>query len=280
LLRAGSRELLEVLLFAILAYTTATALVTSLSRIYLGTDQAFASRYQSFALLFWLALTLWIFVAVDRRQLRGLLLVMTAVMVAGTSLSAYRFSAIREEVAHRIFERNVAGIALITGVHDEPLLTRSILPFPVNWSDVEYLHRSRMSLFQAPMALVLGNSFSGHFPERDDQICLGFVDEFTAIPGSNGGTKIQGWAADRSTRRPIHNVVFVADDAIVGVGVTGMRREDVARTLHSGRTLFSGWSGYAEPSAGISTLQVYAIPDLTGKQACHLERSRIADPAH
>ena len=78
------------------------------------------------------------------------------------------------------------------------------------------------------------------------------------------GLKISGWTVDAKSRWPVQRIVAAADGKIVGFGVLGFERTDVAADLHSRRVLLSGWIGFAQVPASAKSLNVYGQVDRNG----------------
>ena len=151
-IRWGKTSLLEYSLAGIVLYSVATALITSLGRLNFGTNQAFTSRYQTFALLFWLALSVWIISILARQPAANWLVAVYLLIVVTTCYSATQYGRILERVRHNTAMRELAGVGIMTGVHDVDFLRFAILPFPIALPEVEELRLAvcRYSRRQGP----------------------------------------------------------------------------------------------------------------------------------
>jgi len=138
-LRGSKKGFLEFALAGIILYAMATALLTSLGRVNYGPLQAFTSRYQSFALLFWLALALWIISIAARQPTAIGLIAVYLLIVVVACYSATQYGGIVEHVSSNKAARDLAGVAIITGIHDDGFLRSQILPTPIGWPEVEEL---------------------------------------------------------------------------------------------------------------------------------------------
>jgi hypothetical protein len=99
--------------------------------------------------------------------------------------------------------------------------------------------------------------------------CEGNVEAASFVDANLEGVGIRGWVIDRQTSGPVEQVVFVAEGKIVGFGVLGPGRVDVAKALHSERAIDSGWIGYAKLTES-RTLDFYGILNSSGhKDGCH-----------
>jgi hypothetical protein len=91
----------------------------------------------------------------------------------------------------------------------------------------------------------------------------------SAGPGI-GGVRLRGWAWDRRAKRaPVRILVVDRDGRVRGLGVTGLRRPDIADQRRNRRMRTAGWEGYAggRRDGGMSA---YAILR-DGRAACPLK---------
>ena len=269
IMHRGNRSLLEYCLAGIVLYSVATALITSLGRVNFGTNQAFTSRYQTFALLFWLALSLWIISIVAREPSANWLVAVYLLIVVTLCYSATHYGRILERVRHNTAKRELAGVSLITGVHDKDFLQFAILPSPIALPEIEELRARRLSLFSTPRAVQFGQNFAQFYRAVSPSECEGNVEATSYVNANPEDVGIRGWVIDRRTGGPVEEVVFVAEGKIAGFGVLGPGRVDVANALHSKRAIDSGWIGYAKLTES-RTLDFYGILNSSGrKYGCH-----------
>jgi hypothetical protein len=83
----------------------------------------------------------------------------------------------------------------------------------------------------------------GNAPPAGFSQCQGSVDIRTAIPEDKGYERIDGWAF--SAGRVPHDVLLVENGIVVGAGLTGYERMDVARAIDPAAAK-SGFQGYAK----------------------------------
>jgi hypothetical protein len=134
-----------------------TAFITSLARISLGTDQAQSSRYQSYALLFWLAIGIWLMIIASARQMKWALSILLACIATNLAASPLRYRRIVELVQEKTAQRELGGVALITGVHDyRPLETALYHHPPFMWKAAQYLRTHRLPIFAGARFMELG----------------------------------------------------------------------------------------------------------------------------
>ncbi len=273
--RRFDATLLDYAFAGILLYCMATAFVTALGRLVFGTDQAFAPRYQTFALLFWFALTAWIMSIMSRKGATKSLLLLYLCVAAILCSSIRGYRPILEEVKDRIMQREVAGAAIVTGVHDDNYLKTTVYPRPeLIWPRVEYLKQRHLFLFSTRTAREIGRNLSPDYRIFPAGACIGYVDLITKIDAQSNGSRLEGWAVDQRTKRPLRTLLFVAGDTVVGYAVSGKGRIDVVNAIGSRRAFRSGWIGYAANAMSNGQLDVYGVLDSSGG-VCHLGTAKI-----
>lgn len=270
-LRGSKKGLLEFALAGIILYAMATALITSLGRLNLGTLQAFTSRYQSFALLFWLALALWI-ISIAARQSTAISLIACYLLILVVACyAATKYSGIVEHVSFNKAARELGGVAMITGVHDDGFLRSQILPTPTAWPEVEELRTRQLSLFSTPRAKQFGQDFARYYRVASPDTCEGKVDDAAYVSTNPEGVVIRGWLVQGLTGDPLDEVLFVAEGKIVGFGVVEPERFDVLNALRPRQASRRAWIGYAQLTEG-KTLELYGIGSGFGhNDSCHID---------
>jgi len=138
-----------------------TGLITALGRLPYGIGQAFSSRYQTIALLFWCCLGLLLLGHVSwGRMMRGSgLLLSQAVLLAVMIVAAFLARTPISDARLLGFQVNAAAMALITDVPDwgqlqwidtRPQYVRSLVP---------YMREERLSVFSGKLPSLLGQQF-------------------------------------------------------------------------------------------------------------------------
>jgi hypothetical protein len=195
----------------------ATAVATSSGRIHLGVEQATASRYQTFALLFWCCLGLMLLdrVAANQAQhctLAGLLLVVMLAFATQVRLPLI------DAQWHQLRLRMV-GLSLLTGVHDEPVLADAYPDPQVVLRAAEYMKQHRLSIFAGKDYTQLGAPLGSVYRVSPASACSGYVSSTQVLPADNGqGLRISGYAWDGELQRPAQDIVAVTDSHISGLG--------------------------------------------------------------
>jgi hypothetical protein len=270
-LRGSKQGFLEFAMAGIILYAMATALITSLGRVNYGPLQAFTSRYQSFALLFWLALALWIISLAARQPAASYLIAVYLLILVVTCYAATQYSGIVEHVSSNKAARELGGVAIIAGIHDDAFLRSEILPTPIAWPEVEELRSRQLSLFSMPSAKQFGEDFAHFYRGTSPDTCEGKADAASYVSPNPEGVVIRGWLVQAPTGGPLDEVVFVAEGKIVGFGVVELERFDVLNMLQPRHASRRAWIGYAQLSEG-KTLELYGVRSSFGhNNSCHID---------
>ena len=218
-------------LVLLLCFCFGTGLVTALARVVFGTGQAFSSRYQTVALLFWCCAGLLLLAGVsDLRKFREV----PSPLLQGGVLAAMLFAAYWAEMPMATarlqgFHLNAAGMALITDVPDmdqvqwanfRPEFVLSLAPF---------MREERLSVFAGREPLLLGKPLESMFNVVPPSECTGRIETSTAIKDTwPQSLRITGGAWDYKDRRPPSEIVVTTDDVINGLGAVGDWRSGIA----------------------------------------------------
>jgi hypothetical protein len=257
---------------ALMSYSVGTAFITALGRINFGTDQAFASRYQTFALLFWSSLALLLLMiakeACKPATMNILLAVIAVIMLQ--SATSYRFPL--REASGRALRAEVAGLGLMTGVRDPQTVREVLYPWPeVVWRDTQYLRQRGLMLFSTELYRQLNTPLLERYRIGSEDQCLGQVDAVKRLKtGDSDGLRIAGWAVDRSTHLPASRIVAAEDGRITGFALTGFWRPELRTLLQSKRALYAGFQGYVGNASRTGMVDVYAVLENTSGEVCHI----------
>jgi hypothetical protein len=273
LLRRGG-SLYHYLVFGILIYCIGTAFITALGRIIFGTDQALASRYQTLALLFWFGLISLALTAASERRAQLSSIALSAVILLLTAGSATQFPRTLQDVVEGTRKRDTGAAAMITGVHDDRFLADAVFPDAAQvWSTADLLRSRNLSIFATSAAADLGQPLASKYQVASQDRCLGYID-VVARPNTDAKQiRVEGWAVDRETRRPLETVLLVLDGEVVGYGVSGKLRPDVEEALRSKRALHSGWVAYADLPAPAAKIAAYGLLAGPGREVCRVSEA-------
>ena len=277
-LRAGRP--LPVLLVLILVFCLGTAFLTSLGRLNFGIRQAFASRYHTFALLFWCCL--------------GLLLLMSEsvtankrarfLVVQGCILTIIIWSShiTRNDVRGariRGFRINVAATAMFVGARDDVQFAKAFIPNPAAVSaETQFMQKNGLSAYSDNAYTQLGKPLQSIYALASSAECTGLVESIATVEGSgqSQALRISGWVWDREQQRPPSAIVITEDGIIAGLGVVGEWRP---MTLVDNRRIkdgYLGYAGYARVVQPETPVKIYAILRGSPQSACYFAAAESA----
>jgi hypothetical protein len=273
------RSPLPMFLAGLMLFCVATAFITGLARLGLGLDAAFASRYQTFNLLFWFSVAVcWLLILSEMSQpWRTPVL---AAIAFTTLLAASQFP-LPLRAGQLITRRSeAAATSLLTGVADRKALALLNTDPDMVWRESGYLRQQRLFMFSGWWRGSMGEPAVAAYRIGGEERCAGAIDLLETVPRedlvdpASGGLRIAGWATDRTSGDAIGKLLIVADGRISGFAVGGLQRETKGSKAFLRNSRFVEWSGSARPPAGTATLDVYAIDNRTGL-LCHLASSPI-----
>ena len=278
--RGHIRRPLPLILVGLMLFCLMTAFITALGRINFGTDQAFTSRYQTGALLFWFCLSCLLLLAFVSAEGRVFTTSLMAGIVVIMIIAAANFGFPLREVRARRAWQNAASLALITRVPDYGTIAHTYPLSQIPWQDSLYLRDRHLSIYSTDLYRQLDEPLSSAYHISAQSLCQGYVDSVKLVPDERTdsvGLKISGWTVDTKSRRPVRQVIVTVDGKIVGFGGLGFERSDVVAALHSPRALLSGWIGFARIPVSARVLEVYGRVNGSGG-VC--EVARVPVPTH
>ncbi len=219
------RRRLSVLLVLILVFCLGTAFITSLGRLNFGTRQAFASRYHTFALLFWCCLGLLLLMSewvMTNKQVR---FVVVQVCVLGIIVWSSHIT--RNDVRGariRGFQINVAATALFVGARDDVQFAKAAITNPgAIPAEVQFMQKNGLSAYSDNAYTQLGKPLRSVYALASPEQCTGVVESVTAVAGSgqSQALRVAGWVWDRERQRPPSVIVITEDGVITGLGAVG-----------------------------------------------------------
>jgi hypothetical protein len=233
---------LPLALLAFILYIGGTAAGTTLGRAATGEVYALSSRYTTPTVMAWSVILLLFAPAIAAGGRRGHAALLGA-------LAALLLVAVPEQwkatLSHReaLFQESVAVVALGVGVHDDEQI-RTVYPFPDRvMSIADMAARRRLSVFSMSPYREVRGILGSTQPAVPTQACAGSIDETSQATADARFVRLRGWISDRKTTRGPRPVLFVDGDKVVGYGVTGQEREDVAAAVGEGGR-YSGFVGY------------------------------------
>ena len=203
---AHSERLLEFELSFLMLLVLATAAITSSGRLHLGLEQATASRYQTFALVFWccLGLQLLLRVAASQRRFQVTATALLVVMLA--SATQVRLPLI--DAQWHQMRLKIVSLSLLSGVQDPAVLADAFPDPQVVLRDAAYMKLHHLSIFAGKQYRQLGNSIDSQYHVTPGNMCLGAISSSQILPADDGnGLRLTGYAWDRQLQKPAADIV-------------------------------------------------------------------------
>lgn len=237
---------LELALLTFILFIGGTALSTALGRAGLGPEFAnfLPSRYQTPSTMGWSALFLLLYCR-NRASFLKTPFQMGLVLVVVPFIIAFQMNALKYPV--HLVTQEAAVLASFMGIRDQTYIDAL-------YYDAERFHRINLlaierNLSTANLSSVADTKeFLGkQYISSGNNVCIGYVDNMKTLPlfkGQGQGLRYEGWIYDQATETIPEEIVIVdASQQIVGYGVTGLRRGDVA-LIHGKEAAQSGFIAY------------------------------------
>jgi hypothetical protein len=300
LLQRGTRSLLALELSLLMLLCIATAAITASGRLSLGLEQATASRYQTFALLYWCSLGLvalsyivGVFghglsplahqraprsspsfglgrgsLARDRKPFSARLNAFCALLLVLMLGFATQVRLPLIDAQWHQLRLKLISLALLTGVHDPAVLAEAYPAPQVALQAANYMEHNRLSIFAGKGYLRLGQPLDMVFRSTAADACSGYLSSSQLLPADGGqGLRLTGYAWDRDLHRPAREIVAVAAGRISGFGSSvSIPLSSSSAGPRADPTRF-GWIAFVREAHPASTVDLYAIVG-SKKQAC------------
>jgi hypothetical protein len=275
------------LLLEIIFFCIGTASMTAVGRIRLGMAQAYTSRYQTIAMLFWLCAALlvicWLWkpgtksstdhIAIGSFQ-ASLLLIMLLICTEAIPL--------RRELIERRRTLETATLALVTGVPDVSLA--GVIPynfvsqyFDFRAADLMFLLRLHDWVYNDEFYRAYGTGFLQTYGKVSKNECSGSLEQVKPIADTiQRGARVYGWAWDNSGNRPVSKIVLVTPDGLIS-GLAEGNGYGLARQTsipHPSQTI---WRGFLRGMPQAVSVHAYAIVE-NGHIACPLDVGSSVPP--
>ena len=261
---------LMLLLSFLMLFCLVTAGITSSGRLHLGLEQASASRYQTFALIFWCSLgvaLLFQLATKPRSDIKFDAYAAFIVLMMAGFATQVRLPLIDAQW-HQLRLKFVS-LALMTGVHDPSVLADAFPDPQVPLRDAAYMKQHRLSIFAGNQYEQLGQPLDAVYTQRPSNECSGYVASSQALPSDSGqGLRITGFAWDREANRPARNIVATVDGRIAGYGTNvaiPFTSRNAGPNSDPARFGFVAFVAAANPG---SKIEVYAVTDKNRPSVC------------
>ncbi len=261
-----------VMLVLIMVFCLGTAFITSLGRLNFGIRQAFASRYHTFALLFWCCLGLLLLMSESVRVRRTRFVVVQLCMLAIIVWSSHITRNDVRGARLRGFQINVGATALFVGAYDEAQFARAAITNPGALpAEVQFMQKNGLSAYSDNAYTQLGKPLQSVYTTASTGQCTGLVESTATVAGTGQwqALRFAGWVWDREHQRPPSAIVMTEDGIITGLGAVGEWRPV---TLVDNRRIkdgYIGYAGYARVVRPDTAVKVYAILRGNPQSACY-----------
>jgi hypothetical protein len=241
-------------------------------------------RYQTHALVFWLALGAFYWAWAERR-LTALTVAQRRMAFSAIVLCSCLTLAFRQPFWIQ-YSKDFAGslgraeAAIVSDVYDPPVWQWSFPPSgPVIFGAAGYLRQNGLSVFTEAWTAWAGQPVKSLFSVDHGKVCLGSLDSATPVSSSfRPGWLVAGWAWD-SLHQSGPETVILVDPAqrIAGVARNILERPDIRTVIPEVQSAHVGWRGYVagrEPT----TLAAYLL-ERDGHSLCGIGRPLTLPPA-
>jgi hypothetical protein len=244
----------------------ATAAATSSGRIHLGVEQATASRYQTFALLFWCCLGLILLLQVVKSRAQFEIFAACVLVMMLAFATQVRLPLIDAQW-HQL-RLKMVGLSLLTGVHDEAVLADAYPDPQVVLHAAEYMKQHRLSIFAGKQYAQLGATLDAEYRTTPATDCSGYISSTLALPADNGlGSRAAGFAWDAALKRPARDIVAVSDGRISGFGSSVTIPLTSAGASQQAIPSQYGWVAFVRRNNTADRVQLYAFVE-NGAAVC------------
>jgi hypothetical protein len=266
-----SGRVFAVQLVLTLVFCVGTGFLTALGRLNFGIGQAFASRYQTIAMLFWCCLGLMalLYATTGERNLLVTVQVCLLVVMVGGALRVR--SAIAGARLHA-FRLDQAAMSLLTGVSDEVNfgLASGERPQQIK-AEIKYLRNHRMSVFADDAYLQLDTPLKSAFDVVSPGQCQGELRSTTPLASMGGpALGISGWAWDYKHQQPPVRVLATINGVITGLAAVGEGKPEVRAANPQVKSDWAGFAGYVRDVRPGTPVSLYAVLGENPSQACLL----------
>jgi len=271
-LRRPSRENPASLFYSSLIVTAlASTLLTALGRANFPLEQALSGRYAPVPLLFWFSLLGLSTIYIARSKTALAAPAWCAILIVASIATLPSQKKFGLYFADRERSQAAAAASIQVGVPDAPQIDAEIAnPGLVDYVDRESTAALGHSLFSRSGSELLGHALRDYFQIASPGTCQGYLDLITPVASSKTpGARLIGWAWDTSAARDVARILVTDEQGFVrGLGITHVRRSDVAFALHNDAMAFAGWIAYARLPSPAERMNAYG--EIGDRLVCHI----------
>jgi hypothetical protein len=263
----GTRSMLMFELSLLMLLCILTATITASGRLHLGLEQATASRYQTFALLFWCSLGLALMLQVSRNPAK--LNLFSAFLLA--LMLGFATQVRLPLIDAQWHQHRLTGISqvLLTGVHDPAVLADGYPDPQVVLRAAQYMREHRLSIFAGDTYSRLGQPLDNVYRLAPASECSGYISSAQVLPADDGpGLRIMGYAWDRESSRPASKIIAAVGGRIAGYGSSVSISLARSTTDPQGDPARFGWVAFVRDATSASQAKIYAVIGNGSKEVC------------
>lgn len=267
------KRLLCLQLLLLILFCIASATVTALGRSQLGIIQAFSSRYQTVALLFWCCLGLLVLDSLANQPGGSRkLIAMQAALIAIITFGCFNAGTPLIRARVREFHLNAGAMSLATDVPDQDQLKWVYWGRRALKRANPYMRENGLSIYEKPISGWLGRPLMSSVRVTAGDRCSGHEESATPMAQlAYPALRITGWAWDNKRQEPPIAIIAATQGTITGLGAVGDFRplRKASRDWMSADYL--GYIAYVQNLGGSEPTELYAILKGSPISACPLE---------
>lgn len=239
----------DIAIVHILLFVLLSAMLIATGRFrFFPLSEALSSRYTTPSLLFWLLLVVLLIVQCERSAGRRAGVVGNS--LKGAVIVALTAFLLCNKPARSSYAQAYAGylreseVSIANNVFDLPKWKPIYYNLESMVTLADYLRANQLALFHRPWLEWRGDNIAKHY-RITDRACRGVIDIATSVISKRPGYRLEGWASSAVSESG--SMVIVLTDAngkIIGSGLGGVSRPDVALSLKEPSLTRLGWIGY------------------------------------
>jgi hypothetical protein len=264
--RSWNPRRLELLLLSMSMFCIGSGLMAVMGRSQFGLEYLYKSRYQSIALLFWLAVGIlglhWVLGrAIQTWSLGGVS--MQAILLIVMVVSAIGVPGSTTLLVGRKRLLATAGLALVTRAADASIAGNvpDFMLFGGREPALLYLRGLHTWLFTDRFYRAFGEDLRQEYSFAADSACKGSIASVSPIAGEiERGSRITGWAWLNGPQTPAEKILLVnPTGTVVGLARNDRYGENFDFARHPSAPAASGWYGFIAPLREPTTIRAYAL---------------------